>query len=239
MKKSQEIIGLPVFSVVEGKEVGQVKDLVINPEEGAVEFLLVSSGSWYVGARVLPFRAVLGIGEHAVTTESEGQLTNVTESASAHALLQRGIKIKGTKILTRKGNFVGVVSEYEVDENTGRVTALEYKTMEGGPDLGVIKANQVLTFGKDVLVVDEGLDKGGPGEATTVSSPSDPEAQGVDAARLFLERQKQYLLGKRVTRDVKDDQGNILIPEGAIIDEALLVVAENHGKLVELSQNVR
>ncbi len=75
MKKSQEIIGLPVFSVVDGREVGQVKDLVINPEEGVVEYVLVNGGSWYVGARVLPYRAVLGIGAHAVTTESETQLT--------------------------------------------------------------------------------------------------------------------------------------------------------------------
>ena len=56
MKKSQEIIGLPVFSVVDGREVGQVKDLVINPEEGVVEYVLVNGGSWYVGARVLPYR---------------------------------------------------------------------------------------------------------------------------------------------------------------------------------------
>ena len=32
MKKSQEIIGLPVFSIMDGKKIGQVKDLVINPE---------------------------------------------------------------------------------------------------------------------------------------------------------------------------------------------------------------
>ena len=33
MKKTQEIIGLPVFSIVDGRKIGQVKDLIINPEE--------------------------------------------------------------------------------------------------------------------------------------------------------------------------------------------------------------
>lgn len=45
MKKTQDIVGLSVFSVVDGRQVGQVKDLVINPEEGKVEYLLVSDGS--------------------------------------------------------------------------------------------------------------------------------------------------------------------------------------------------
>lgn len=243
MKKSQDIVGLPVFSVVDGKEIGQVKDLVINPEEGAIEFLLVNGGNWYVGARVLPFRAVLGIGQHAVTTESDGQLTSVNESANASALLQRGIKVKGTKVLTRKGNLVGVVSEYEVDENNGKVTSLEFKNLEGSSELGLIKASQVLTFGKDVLVVDERIDKPAGSEVSPTisvfSKSGEPSPKDSDAARLFVEKQKQYLLGKMVTRDVKDDSGKVLISEGTTIDDLVLQTAELSGKLVELSQNAR
>jgi uncharacterized protein YrrD len=97
MKKSQEIIGLPVFSIVDGRKIGQVKDLVINPEEGKVDFILVSNGSWYVGARVLPFKAVLGVGEHAVTTESENHLAQINETSTANSLLQRNIEVKGNR----------------------------------------------------------------------------------------------------------------------------------------------
>jgi len=46
MKKTQEIIGLPVFAILDGKKIGQVKDLVINPEEGKVDFILVSNRNW-------------------------------------------------------------------------------------------------------------------------------------------------------------------------------------------------
>lgn len=250
MKKSQEIVGLPVFSIVDGKEVGQVKDLVVNPEEGAIEFLLVNGGNWYVGARVLPFRAVLGIGKHAVTTESEGQLVSLNESSSANALLQRGIKVKGNKVLTRKGNLVGVVSEYEIDENTGKVSSLDLKSMDDEAVHSTITANNVLTFGKDVLVIEDravekGPDRGTESNAGAAIPAESGEAQGVsdakesDAAKLFVERQKQFLMGKKVTRDVKDDQGNVLIAEGTTVDDQVLVIAENSGKLVELSQNAK
>ena len=86
-----------------------------------VEYVLVNGGSWYV----MPGFFLTGrcyIGAHAVTTESETQLTNLNESSNANALLERSIKVKGTKVLTRKGNLIGVVSEYEVDENTGKIT---------------------------------------------------------------------------------------------------------------------
>lgn len=251
MKKTQEIIGLPVFSIVDGREVGQVKDLVINPEEGSVEYLLVNGGSWYVGARVLPYRAVLGIGAHAVTTESENLLTNLNESGNASALLQRNIKVKGTKVLTRKGNLVGVVSEYEVDENTGRITSLEFKSLEGDGQTTVIRATQVLTFGKDVLVVEDKLGETTPAPkpvptAGTPEQEVDAEAESIldragesEATRLFVERQRQYLMGKKVVQDIKDEAGNVLIPEGSEVNDEVLDIAQAHGKLIELSQNIR
>ena len=43
MKKRQEIIGLPVYSIIDGIKVGQVQDLVVNPEEGRVDFVLVNN----------------------------------------------------------------------------------------------------------------------------------------------------------------------------------------------------
>ena len=38
MKKSTEILGLPIISISEGMEIGKVKSLVINPEKGSLRF---------------------------------------------------------------------------------------------------------------------------------------------------------------------------------------------------------
>ena len=40
MKKTQEVIGLPVISICDGSEVGKVKELVVNAEKGAVDLSL-------------------------------------------------------------------------------------------------------------------------------------------------------------------------------------------------------
>lgn len=237
MKKSQEIIGLPVFSIVDGKKIGQVKDLVINPEEGKIDFILVSNGSWYVGARVLPYKAVMGIGEHAVTTESQNLLSNIGDNSSASTLLQRNIEIKGNRVLTNKGNLIGVISEYEVDENTGKIVRLEYKTAQDESKTDVIEAADVLTYGADVIVVRENQTSTDPGG---IPQPEDitPTVSGgeTDGAAFFKARQKQFLLGKKLIQDVKDVSGNILIAEGTLVTEEIINLAEQHNRFTELSQ---
>lgn len=238
MKKSQEIIGLPVFSIINGMKIGQVKDLVINPEEGKVDFILVSNGSWYVGARVLPFKDVMGIGEHAVTTESEAMLLTISDAGTANNLLERNIEVKGNRVLTNKGNLIGVISEYEVDENTGKLHKLEYKTAQDENKIAVISAEDVLTFGTDVVVVKERPDKQDGNVENlnknleqNLEQPS--ESQG---AALFKERQREYLLGKKLIQDIKNPDGSVLFAAGLEITEEILNLAEQHNKFIELSQ---
>jgi uncharacterized protein YrrD len=236
MKKSQEIIGLPVFSIVDGRKIGQVKDLVINPEEGKLDFILVSNGSWYVGARVLPYKAVMGIGEHAVTTESESLLSNINDTASANTLLQRNIELKGNRVLTNKGNLIGVVNEYEVDEISGKLTRLEYKTAQDESKIDIIEAADVLTYGTDVIVVREKQDYPNPTKPAEPDDAPKASAPGTDGAAFFKQRQRQFLLGKRLVQDIKDGAGNILIAEGTIVTEEIINLAEQHNRFVELSQ---
>ncbi|MGE5422551.1 MAG: PRC-barrel domain-containing protein [Ignavibacteriales bacterium] len=242
MKKSLDIIGLPIFTIADGKEIGQIKDLIVNPDQGSIEFLLVHDASWYVGAKILPFSAIIGIGKYGVTTESESRLLSINESSPALALIQNGVKIKGTRILTRTGDLVGLINEFEVDEETGKVARLEYEGTDGTPS--IIEAEQVVTFGKDVLVVEQEIEHSVTVEPIKLVGESglismEDSVKETDASRLFVKRQKQLLLGKVIARDVKDDSGGVILAEGTVVNNETLKVAESNGKLVELSQNTR
>ncbi|SHG80805.1 PRC-barrel domain-containing protein [Thermosyntropha lipolytica DSM 11003] len=240
MKKSQEIIGLPVFSIIDGAKIGQVKDLVINPDEGKVDFIMVANSSWYEGARVLPFKNVVGIGEHAVTTESQAMLLGIDASEEAKRLLERNIQIKGTRVLTNKGNLIGVISEFEIDTETGVLSRLEYKTAQDEMKTEIIEAEDVLTYGTEVVVVREKgssyVKKDVPRAETEGEVKETPMSEG---ALFFRERQKAFLLGKKVIQDIKDSQGEVLIPAGTVVNEEIIALAEAHNKFVELSQCVK
>ena len=124
MKKSADILRLPVISISEGKQVGTVKDLVIDASQGAVVALVVDDGSWYLGAKVLPFNTITGLGESAVTVEGTSNLIPVSTLPRIEQLMSAGVKVIGSRTLTRSGHMGGKVVEIAIDES-GRINTCE------------------------------------------------------------------------------------------------------------------
>lgn len=252
MKKSADILRLPVISISEGKQIGTVKDLVIDAAQGAVVALVVDDGSWYLGAKVLPFNAITGLGESAVTVEATTNLIPVATLPRIEQLMAAGVKVIGTRTLTRAGHMGGKVIEIMVDE-TGRISFCEVE--EGIGERAQIPVQQIITFGKDVLIISEAPDTSGRGGAISrpapnsfpsneayvqppMSSTSTPAASD-DAAQLFEEKQRRYLLGKRVNRRITGNDGSIIIEQGSEITEEVLQRIREEDKMIELTMNLR
>jgi uncharacterized protein YrrD len=153
MKKNSEIVGLKVISVTEGKELGVVKELVINPASGTVAALVVDDGKWFYGAKVLPFMAIVGIGEYAVMVETSDHLASVSTSPDIVNLLNVGVKIIGAKVLTKSGRIQGKTIEYTIDD-AGKIIACEIE-LANGRGSAQLSSEYILTFGKDVIIVAE------------------------------------------------------------------------------------
>jgi uncharacterized protein YrrD len=257
MKKSADILRLPVISISEGKQVGTVKDLVIDASLGSVVALVVDDGSWYLGAKVLPFNAITGLGESAVTVEEANTLVSVAAIPRIEQLMAAGVKVVGTRTLTRSGFMGGKVVEIFLDEN-GRIVTCEVEETIG--DRLQIPLQQIVTFGKDVLIISEAVDgsnrgsMGGrpmeglvsrpvstPGYAPAEAVSSAPQATAPtdDAAQLFEEKQRRYLLGKRVNRRITAADGSLIIEQGSEITEEILQRIREEDKMIELTMNLR
>ena len=127
MKKTQKILGLPIISISDGLEVGRVKSIIINSDKGAIDYIVVDSGIQIFSARVIPTEDVLGIGEYALTIENESVITDISRIPEAIQLLQNEIRVKGTKVLTKKGSLIGEIGDIYIDENDGcKITGLEF-----------------------------------------------------------------------------------------------------------------
>lgn len=57
------------------------------------------------------------------------------------------------------------------------------------------------------------------------------------SSNLFEEKQKEFLIGRKVTRTVKDRTGNVLLSQGEVITEEAINNAKNAGKLIEIVMN--
>ena len=172
MKKTQKILGLPIISISDGLEAGRVKSIIINSDRGAIDYIVVDSGIQIFSARVIPTEDVLGIGEYALTIENEGVITDISRIPEAIQLLQNDIRVKGTKVLTKKGSLIGEIGDIYIDENDScKITGLEFIADITQKKIRIIPRDSVITFGKNLTVVKEDI------EVSLLDTPSqlDPD----------------------------------------------------------------
>lgn len=252
MKKSTQITGLPIISILDGNQVGKVKSLVINPDKGSVDFLTIEHEDFQVSVKAIPFKKVVGIGEYAVTVDSESAVIDLNEIPIANQLVNKKIKITNTKVMTRKGELIGEVIEYFVDQDSGHILGMQLRLTEKEVALS---SESVVTFGKDIIIVKEDVtsyflnsveELEGSSEETSVDGISEIPASEISASsedeevKALKEKQIELLSGKRLTKNVFDKNGNILFHEGTALSPELIQQAQEEGPsiVVELSMNV-
>jgi len=159
MKKTQKILGLPIISISDGLEVGKVKSIIINADRGAIDYIVVDSGIQIFSARIIPTEDVLGIGEYALTIENESVITDISKIPAAIQLLQNDIRVKGTKVLTKKGSLIGEIGDIYIDDNDScKITGLEFIADITQKKIRLIPRDTVITFGKNLTVVKEDIE---------------------------------------------------------------------------------
>ncbi|MFC4184751.1 PRC-barrel domain-containing protein [Saccharococcus thermophilus] len=268
MKNSAQIIGLPIISISDGAQIGKVKTLVINPEKGSLDFLTVEQEDVQLSLKAIPFKKVVGIGEFAVTVENVHDVIDLSEIPIANQLVNKQIRIKNTKAMTRKGQLLGEVTEFFVDEETGEIIGVELRV---GDRQAVLPSASILTYGKDILVVSEDAPQSLLDEARSLISRQEgeaaaedafdeqtapeqeevsawhsnieamvEEAENIEALQALREKQIALLRGKRVTKDIFDKNGNVLIAAGTVLTEEHIQKAQDEGPsvIVDLSMNV-
>lgn len=261
MKKSIEIVGLPIISIIDGTEIGKVKSLVINPEKGSVDFLTIEHEDWQVSVKAIPFKKVIGIGEYAVTIESESSVIDLNEIPIANSLVNKKIRITNTKVMTRKGQLLGEVVEYFVDDETGNLLGTLLKV--SGNEVA-LASDSVLTYGKDIIIVQEDaaskfLDSVDYLENPQLETPKNDELEELleeatpvepvkktpfddidllidqheeDEIEALRQKQVDILNGKTVLKDILDNDGNVIIPAGTQLSAEDILKAQDEGPSV-------
>lgn len=149
--------GLPVVTMAEGKQVGKVDELVVDPERKAVSWLRLHSGGIGMlgGERLwVPAEAVHGVGEDAVTINAEADARAPADAPEALALVQAKREIIGNEVITESGERLGQVRDYEFNPDTFALTSLSVTSgMNVVGEILTIAGDKVLTIGEDVIVV--------------------------------------------------------------------------------------
>lgn len=257
MKKTKEIIGLPIISISDGVEAGKVKDAIINADKGSIDYIVVDSGV-QLSTKVIPIDLVLGIGEYALTIEHVGAINDINKIPAAVDLLQKNIQVKGTKVLTKKGHLIGEIGDVIVDEDTNcSIIGLEYIEDITQKIIRIIPRKSIITFGKNLLVVKDDVKAFLIDDTTQLTNTTEnieyqqksPEINVVETVNeeshvqpdvvsdMMEMKHREYLNGKMSTKAIYDSLGNLLIEENTLINDAIFEIAKNNGKVIDLVMN--
>lgn len=312
MKKSVEILGLPVISITEGRELGMSKTLLIDAKNGTVAAVTIEDEDWYRGVKLIPYESVIAIGDDAVTVTNSENILSLSDAGDFEALLDENIRVIGTKAITKSGTIQGNISELFIGDD-GKIEKCEITAPDGTTT--EVTSDQISIFGKQVTVIDPNGEKknkpvtpkapeapkaapapkapkapeapkaetpapktaepekapeapkvepkkeapkAAPVAATPVAAtpkkeapkaapatPATPATPAADTAKQAAadkateERHRRFLLGKKATRDIKMDNGIVIVQAGQDITEEVLQKAKLANKFIELSMNVR
>ena len=151
MKKSVEILGLPIISITEGRELGMSKTLLIDAKNGLVAAITIEDADWYRGVKLIPYDSVIAIGDDAVTITNSENILTLDDAGDFENLLDENIRVIGTKAITKSGTIQGNISELYIGDD-GKIEKCEITAPDGTSS--DIACDQISIFGKQVTVID-------------------------------------------------------------------------------------
>ena len=154
MIKYDEIVGMPVLSTKEGKDLGCISKMAIDLKEGQVVGFVIEDKK---GREMfLPIGHVDTYGKDVVMASSETDLKEMNDLAEMAAAIEFGGKIIGLKIITKEGENSGEIVSFCFDEKSGLIT--HYVTSSGVLNglmhgEGLLPREGVCALSLDALVV--------------------------------------------------------------------------------------
>lgn len=152
---AKALIGMTVFAIEGGKNVGSVERLLFSPETMRVVAFVVTPRSGMMAdpepQKLLSTEKVRSIGQDAITVDSES-LLDVTADGELPPGAVAFDQIEREKVITESGDHVGDVASLEFDEIDFRLDFLEVgRGFLSGH--AMVTVENIISVGEDVIVV--------------------------------------------------------------------------------------
>jgi len=160
-RKTQELMGLPVLTVSEGKRLGVISRLLVRRESLSVEAVGIGGGA-FSHPSYLRFGQLSSIGADAVMVASEAVLGEGIPPGEIGAL---DGSLLGRHVVTESGQKLGEITGFTANTGTGRIETFRVRPDAAGmarlaefvhlakPDMVELPAALVVSLGESALIV--------------------------------------------------------------------------------------
>ncbi|MEH2290727.1 MAG: PRC-barrel domain-containing protein [Nostoc sp.] len=156
MRKGSDVIDKVVVTSDKGKKIQRVIDLIFDHKRNQLLGFLVEEKGLFRDAKVIPLQEVQAIGSDAIIVKSKESVVKAHRVPAIKEILHQNIVLRGTRILTTEGLYLGGLVDLFFDEHSGLVEGYE---VSGGvfadaySGRSFVPAPEALTIGDDVAFV--------------------------------------------------------------------------------------
>ncbi|MEK3901517.1 MULTISPECIES: PRC-barrel domain-containing protein [unclassified Paenibacillus] len=155
--KLQDMIGLTVYEVEEGTEVGEIIDIGLDSNWNITGIELESKSFFSSHVKVVAWDNIAAYGEDAVMIRNKESIVKVDADHISYTFLLGKNKLKDRQVLTASGTVLGRISDVYFDQKLGNtIVALEISDglvtdlIEGRKWL---PCSEEMTIGEDSVLV--------------------------------------------------------------------------------------
>lgn len=148
MRRTREIIGLPILDIKNGDTVGWVQDLILDNDKDEIVGILLEGGHFFQSSKGIPRKSIETVGKDALV---------VREKTVEELKGTRWSDKVGNEVYTQGGEARGTIEDVFLDDSLKRVVGFEVSDGLFADLLhgrGTILKPHVMVDGNDVLIVD-------------------------------------------------------------------------------------
>ncbi len=156
MRKGSDVIDKVVVTSDKGQKIQRILDLIFDHKRNQLLGFLVEEKGLFRDAKVIPLQEVQAIGSDAIIVKSKESVVKAHRVPAIKEILHQNIVLRGTRILTTEGLYLGGLVDLFFDEHSGLVEGYE---VSGGvfadaySGRSFVPAPEALTIGDDVAFV--------------------------------------------------------------------------------------
>ena len=156
--KANSIIGLPVVTIADGKNVQTVKEIIYDGLSNQVKAIVVDEKGWFSNAKIILIESIQSIGEDAILIENESLIIDADNQHDnvVSSIANDDNFLTKNEVMTESGTKLGRVTDIYFNFPGGDVDAIEVsegllKNITSGTKK--VRITDVITIGEDNLIV--------------------------------------------------------------------------------------
>ncbi len=227
-----ELLQKPILSLYEGELLGNINKVFFDKNKGKIKFFEILNDE-EINYCLFP-KFIYSVGKHAITIKNKQHLTLAINECDNSAF-QLPINVK---VYSLQGEFLGIVKDYVINEkNIIENFILDNQQLINFNDIASCSKNSIVIYYSQEHVNISNF-------RYKIHNKTKQNSKVKVLPKLFSSfnkispdpsnKKENFIIGRICTKDIFDNQQNIIIKQNSTITEHTLALASSKNKLQEL-----